>query len=90
MENNNIPIRKSILLIFLNTDEDRDIMCSRMEKALLKLVRAEIVYSKSTDIVNEVAEEMPDDESAPNATANIDEIIRSCDQIAEVKNTTSN
>lgn len=56
-------------------------MAGKMEKLLLRLIKAEMVYTKAAGIVTEVVEEMPaDDEGSFEA----DGIIQNCDGIAEV------
>ncbi len=68
-----------VKFIFCISEKGKKAMSVKMEKLLLRLIKAEMVYTKSSSIVNDVVDEMPD-----NVTAEADDILQTCDGIAEV------
>lgn len=62
-------------------DKKKRAMGNKMEKLLLRLIKAELVYSQARGIVEDIVDKMPE-----HGNADADHILRSCDEIAEVIN----
>lgn len=68
-----------VIIHTLIPEKGKKVMATKMEKLLVRLIKAEMVYTKANSIVSEVVEEMPD-----NVTAEVDDTLKTCDEISEV------